>query len=605
MFPKMIWMNRNSTSEETAKTRQPLNQKFAVIALYLIPAALALMIRTITFIYWSESPFINYDKIPGLDMMTHAKFAEDFINGKSGFSCYKLFCGLIVAITGQNYLPFLIAIFQALLGIPPALLAVFTTLHLTRNRAAALLAGIFASLYSTSISYELFILPESLFLLFCSAVLALPCFIAWQKYSYFSLFLAGIISSLPMLTRFSGLLLSLVFLIFISAKIARKTRYGIRYVKQRIACFICGFTFPLLFALLFNLFTGQRLAPVASIPNISYVAQIGFTENLKSLSAPESPATEKKSEKIPNIAVLKNYAEKFLMIFHHYEIPNNINCYFLRFFIPPLKYSFNSAFLLPFAVFGILIALLKNGFLSKYFFLFLFILAVAAPMTFFVPLARYRIALLPAFWIFSVQLFILLDEKLKKSKSFLKRERRLFFVAFLMVAFLLSFLGAGANVANFRSEDFVAYGFASEKMGKKFENFAEDSYRIALDLNSNSSSAAIHLSGLLMKNARFEDAFNVLFPFYMQMPTNKTIAINFASSLLGLGRAAEAEKVLNRLGEPDTPQSKMRFYYQLAESLRLQGRNSEALLAYKKSLDNASSETERQIILKAASQIAK
>ncbi len=333
--------------------------------------------------------------------------------------------------------------------------------------------------------------------------------------------------------------------------------------------------------------------PLPSIPDARYIIKTGAAENIGTMSLPENSAESPSSP--PGIRdAASNFFEKLTLLFHHHEIPNNINCYFMRNSIDPLKYLVNSFFILPLAVAGLILILLKDGFTSKYFSLFVYLLALAIPIAIFLPLARYRLALMPLFFIFSVRPMAFIDKGTRLPGSI----KTALFALFMLSSFSISYLSTGGDEKKFRAEDFVAYGIGLERSGAKDE-LLEASFWTALSISPNSKSAAVHLSNQLMKNGKFGESFAVLAPFHERDSSNTLIELNFASSLLGLGKARSAEEILLKLGEPSAARSRMRYYYQLGEALRMQGENDGARNAYSRAMESAQSPFELEIVERA------
>ncbi|MCX6985636.1 MAG: tetratricopeptide repeat protein, partial [Lentisphaerae bacterium] len=149
-----------------------------------------------------------------------------------------------------------------------------------------------------------------------------------------------------------------------------------------------------------------------------------------------------------------------------------------------------------------------------------------------------------------------------------------------------------------RPEDFVGYGNAMEIAGGYDNREIEASYMIAYQINP-TVSAGVHLTNLLMKNSEFAEAESILRGFYDSDPGNLTIAINYASSLLGTGKPAEAEKVLLGISEPENRKSRVNYNYQLGESRRLQGKKNEALSCYQLALKYSDTDEQKNIMQKA------
>ncbi len=563
---------------------------------YAVPVLFSLSMKIILFCYWFNSPFRFFSNITGLDMQTHMAYARRFLDGGIEFSIYRLIAGAIYLILGDRYFVEGVVATQMLSGVVVTFLIVFLMLHLTRDRLAAMLAGIFAATYSTAAIYECFILPESIFMCVCCITLAVPFYISCRRrFSPLPLFLSGIACTLPLVTKITGSLLSFFFVTLVVMMISRKRSVPASSKRRLCMFFSAGIAAIIIPVSAYNVARGFSFLPLPSSPNFSYVFKLGATENIKSLSLTEkTPSNEQAKPSTTGgfTRKLANYGEKFLMIFHHYEVPNNINCYFVRYFLFPLNLMLKSTVLIPLAIAGMLILLFRQKLMTRYFILFLYLACIALPMIIFVPLARYRLSLFPVFCVFAAYPMVFLRAKFAGyNNKFIAPV--LYFVLLTALAYLI---GGHSDENYFRSQDFVSYGIGQEKSGRFDSDSVEVSYRTAFLMAPESLSAAIHLSNFLMKKGDFTEAEMILSNFHRQYPDNMVIAVNYAASLLGTGHPSDAEKVLLKIGEPRSGVTRTRYFYQMGEALRLQGRNREAVESFSKAIDNASTKEEVEII---------
>ncbi|HBC89597.1 MAG TPA: hypothetical protein DCZ94_21885 [Lentisphaeria bacterium] len=564
-----------------------LDSKAKNICVYLIPLTAALLARIILFSNWLESPFRYYHKISGLDMKTVLAFAESFCHGGAEFSNYKFFYWTI--LTAGGGITALIAC-QYLLGILTALLITFITLGVFRNRTAAVISGTFAALYSPELMYESMTLIESVFVFTSALSLAAIVRQSQKPDSKAWLFIAGFAAVLPSLGRFSGILWTLcaiVFVIWMNLRHARKTT--LRIPTAPICIPLIGLVAALLPVTIFNAITVSSLNPIPALPRSGYVLKAGADVNFTSHSTPPNPARSGSSGITRKAG---NYAEKFLSLFKAYEIPDNLNYYFVREFLKPLNHLAGPLFLLPFASLGILILLYQRRFKGRTGLLFLYLIAFAIPMTVFIPFGRYRLILLPVFCASAGYAIVFI---LSNVQHF---QKKYVTVLVLTAAYSVLFFFASPSSINLRAEDFVGYGNAMEIAGGYDSKAISDCFRTAYDMNPSSASAVIHYANSLMKNSEFKEAESVLGILLKDNPSNPTVAINYASSLLGTGKPAEAEKLLKGIPEPESRNGKVNYYYQLGESRRMQGRNSEARLCYELALLYSDTDAQKNIVMK-------
>ncbi len=251
----MSGSNKAANPQCTNRTRlcnNPAHLLKSRALVYFFPLLVALVCNLLAFADWLHSPFRHYHLVPGLDMMTHMDYGKRFLEGRMSFSVYRLICGTAKLIGGEDNASVLVAGFQLLTGMAATFICTFTVLHLTRSKMASILAGFFSATYSTAIIYELSTMPEAFFMAASCAVLSLPQLLASKKYSASSLALAGVLLSLPLLTRFSGTLLSLLFLALISFRLIRKAKTGGKTTWKKMLCLLSSFLVPLAFASFFK-----------------------------------------------------------------------------------------------------------------------------------------------------------------------------------------------------------------------------------------------------------------------------------------------------------------------------------------------------------------
>jgi tetratricopeptide (TPR) repeat protein len=552
---------------------------------------------------WMESPFRYYHKISGLDMKTVLDIAELFRQGKEDFSIYKFFIYCCYIACGHEVnVPVIIA-GQLAFGIAASLLITFITLKILRNRSAALISGIFAALYSPELMYESVTLIDSVYVF--TSVLSLAVIVHQNRRpgSKTWLVFSGIAAALPTLVRFPGILwtfLAVVWIIYTQLRRDRKHRNTIN-AGLAMLLLISGLLIAFVPVSISNFITVSRFTPIPAIRSSVSAVKVGLTPNLTSHSrlvenaeCDKNSKSDKRAERGNSkyVEKAKNYAEKFISTFSAYQMPDNLNYYFVKEMLFPLKYVVGPLLLIPFAALGMIIVILKRRIkLRETFLLFIYFIAFAIPMTVYVPLGRYKLVFLPVlcvFAAFAITFIIRNISPLRKKYPILLA---------LTAGYAVLFVSVFPKTIE-RAEDFVGYGNAMETAGGYDKREIEASYRIAYQLNS-TVSAGIHLTNLLMKNSEFVEAESILREFYDSEPGNPTIVINYASSLLGTGKPAEAEKVLLRIAEPENRKSKVNYNYQLGESRRLQGKKNEALVCYQLALDNSDTTELKSIIQKA------
>lgn len=574
-----------------------------IFLVYGPPLFLAIFARIILFINWLESPFRHYHKLSGLDMKTMLTFGEQFYKGGSKFSIYELFLAIIYFANGESYSSAIIVFSQHCMGIVTALLIAYITLRIFGNRIAAAISGCFAGIYAPSLIYESVILKESVFLFTATVSISVILYSRKHHFSPKMFYISGIAAALPCLVRFSGLLWLVCALIWIFLYVKRKANFvfqnsgsskksNFQFIKISLLP-LAGALTLLAGASFYNYTHHLSPVPFPSYPSFSYIFKIGAAENLRNLSLPgDADSTLDTNIFLFFLKKIPHYTGNFLSLFNAYEKPNNVNYYFVKEILKPLKYMLGPLLLIPLAITGMAILAFQRKLCSETSLVLFYILSFAVPLIVFVPLSRYRLILTPAFCIFSVYSYVFLREKTFNKKL-------LPALCVLAVYFISTALTIPGNI-HIRAEDYVAYGAALEfQKGDVPE--VEICYVTAHLIDPESKSAAIYLAQKLMQHAKFKEAEKILEKLYIRNPGNHIIAMNYACSLLGSRQPEKAGKILLRFGEPANNKSKVNYYYQLAESHRLQNKKEDAIKYYQKALNYSEEEKQKNTIKKALS----
>ncbi|MCF7889006.1 MAG: hypothetical protein K9L78_02705 [Victivallales bacterium] len=270
---------------------------------------------------------------------------------------------------------------------------------------------------------------------------------------------------------------------------------------------------------------------------------------------------------------IKNYLRNFLFTFRAYEIPNNVNYYFIRKFLFPVSFMPGPIILFPFALAGLLFIFIYRKKYNNTVLLLLFILPVAAACTFFVPIARYRIVLIP---VMAVGAGILLKNLL--CFLFDRKYIKLFFASITVAIFaLLQYMSMENNY--YRASDYVAYGQAMRWQNSKnplILPLFKKAFTIRPDLKFTKKNLIIEC----LRNGNFNSAKQLLQPEYKKNPRNFDTAINYASSLLGCKKFNKAYEVLSNIEKTDSPERKKKLYFNLGEYYFLTGRYNKAKNCY-------------------------
>jgi hypothetical protein len=165
------------------------------------------------------------------------------------------------------------------------------------------------------------------------------------------------------------------------------------------------------------------------------------------------------------------------------EIPENINYYFLRDRIFPLKYLPGPGLLMPLALAGIFLMLLRIK--KRESLLLLTILLLAFPLAAREPIGRYRLHLVPYFFLCAAYFFIVLQRNTKKS----------LLLCASAYALALGINFAFSSPAFVRVSDHVAWGKAIEAKnnGKPSRDSLREFFRGWIKSNYSDRAAGVNL----------------------------------------------------------------------------------------------------------------
>lgn len=355
------------------------------------------IVRSIVFFCYLESPFRHFHKVTGLDMETLLRFSEWGADGVFSplFVVHRFLIYFVWLLNGKEHCVPAVIFLQCLSGIAGAVLAADLVLMLWGKRKIALFSGIFYGLYPVTLLYDFCILQESV-----TTTLILLGVWSYFKcrrchFSSKSTFLSGLLLGLSSVGRPVAALLAVILPV--------KTFFD---GKRKAAYLLAGSVFSLwLAASVFNLVFSQSFFPFFKAVNytVSFHAQKA-NENLPQQTSPQAGGLKR---------MLIGLPERTAKFFLSHEIPENLNYYFLRSRIFPLKYLPGPGILMPIALAGFFLMLLRlkhrEGVLIG------IILLLALPLAAREPLGRYRLHLIPYFVLCGAYFFIVLLKNSRKS----------------------------------------------------------------------------------------------------------------------------------------------------------------------------------------------
>ena len=559
-----------------------------------IPLLAAIVIRTVLYMFWLQSPVRYYSSITGLDMQTTLLIGSWLYQGFSIFTIHKFMISAIMFFNNGQHSPEALILIQIILGALAAPVIAWCALHLTGKRLWAIASGLVAAAYAPALLHECLALRESTQVFFA----ALSLFgLLWGRKRHFDiigLIVAGTCLSLPCLVRVSSapffVLGSLWIVLYLFLKYKGK-RLILKqfFIRLGVLVAVCSVIFGAV--TLFNVRNSAINLPFHI--DMNYAMKMSKVENPKdmnvgTLQPASSPATEiapvaEGSASRQSFSIgrhLENCIYKFYLLFKPFEIPNNVNYYFMKYKLFPLEFMAGPLLVIPLAFTAILFMLCSWQWMRKEGLLLLYILAYSMPLAFFYPLARYRLIMYPVFAILMFYPFYRAYSQMKRHNTILMiLPMLLLWVAVLLVTF-------PANV-DIRATDFVAYGKAIQYQAGKATDEAGQHFQAAIEQEPDYIPGYINYADNLMKMGRYQQAHSLLADAYAKFRGDNGIAYYYGISLLGVRDPARAESVFRKMPVPGSSDDNSQYYYYLGEALRLQNKLPEALKLYKAGLESA------------------
>lgn len=359
-----------------------LSRKTILLTTGLAAAA----VRAGFFSFWLGSAFRFFHRVPGLDMETLLRFSEW---GKGCefsplFVVHRFLIYLVWLANGRQHSVEALVICQSLFGVAGAVMTADIVLRLWGRRGTALAAGLFYALYGPLVLYDFCILQESVTttLILAGVWAFLACRAGRGRPE--KCFGAGLLLGLGSVGRPVAAALAL----FLPGTAFARSRRGALFMLGGVLALwgVAG-TFNLVFAKDFSPFF--RVLPYT----LSYNA-----EKIPSGAGPGA------AEKRLSLG-LPGRAAKFFLAF---EMPENLNYYFLRRRLPLLGYLPGPGLFMPVALAGVL--LMTARFRRREGLLLAVIALLALPLAAREPIGRYRLHLVPYFIVCAAYFFTVLRQ---------------------------------------------------------------------------------------------------------------------------------------------------------------------------------------------------
>ena len=546
------------------------------LLVYGIPTLAALLVRIVLAINWWDSPVRWYSNISGLDMKTILQTGEWLYNGGTSFALYKALLTAILFINKGVSCPEAVIIIQLIGGMLIAPLVTWCTFRIWGKKYWALASGLLAALYSPAMMYQVVILKESILLFFALLSLSAVLWVHKHHFSSKALWVCGIFLALACICRMNALPFCGLASLWIISCLFKKLKGNKKAVLYRTAFLALGILTVFIPVSIINacLTDGSAFLPV-QMPSIVYISKLGSVVNPQSMNI--SLGTSQKKP-IATTGFIINVARKVPSVFSTYEIPNNINYYFLKYKLFPLQYLIGPFLLIPFAVTALTLLLFNRGVLRKESILFIYIFSYMLAMCYFIPLARYRLVLTPVFCMLAPYPFFALWRAWSNKKLFPALLPVIVFAAVIYMNLPLK--------AFLRSTDFVSYGKGIEyKTGKSAA--ALPYFQEAYNMAPYEQMTIVNLSEALLKDRQPDKALKILIPAHEKEPENLAYRYYLGIAYFFTQSPEKAEKMFKKINPGDMGDLKTKYYYFYESSLRMQKKYKAAAELRRKALKDA------------------
>lgn len=414
--------------------------------IFLSVAAAALTVRLIFALLIQSSFFDSYHLVPGLDMQTLLRFSEwgSGADHPPFFTMHRLVIYLDYLIgAGEHHIWVIFAI-QAILGIAAAVCAADLTLRFSRSRKAALICGVFFSLYLPFLVYEFSILQESFMVYFALFAFWATVNGISRRFDRKSSILFALAYFAALAGRPAALFMCGALILFAGYKMQR------RRMLKKVAAPLGALTGLLILCAVFNGHFSGIYSPFYNV--LPYTMQFNAEAAVKD-AVPGTPPPEKSLLLSINQAV-----RRVPTLFKHGELPENQNIYFWCEKIPELKWLPGPGAFIPLAVAGIMAVIFSGAWEKRYGLLLIPVIMLALPLCARDPIGRYRLMLIPYFFIITgcaVVIFLRLKEPKFRFLTLLGAGIGAFFAVY-----------NGDVPQKIRPFDYSAYAMAMENSGE-------------------------------------------------------------------------------------------------------------------------------------------
>lgn len=548
------------------------------LLIYGIPSLAALLVRIILLINWWDSPVRWYCNISGLDMKSVLQTGTWLYRGESTFTLYKALLTAVLFCNNGTACPEAVVIIQLIGGAIIAPLVAWCTLRLWGKTYWALTSGLLAALYAPAMMYQVLVLKESILLFF--TLLSLVA-IFWAHKRHFSskaLWICGIFLALACICRINALPFCGLASLWIIACLFKKYKKDRKTIVIRTSFLALGILAVFIPVSIINacLTEGTVFLPIQT--PLTYVTKLGSVIKPKSLNISTADIPKKNLNLNKVNSFLLNMGRKVPKIFSASEIPNNVNYYFLKYKLFPLQYLVGPLLLVTLAGVALILLIFNRGVLRKESILFVFIFSYMLPMCYFVPLARYRLVLIPVFCMLAPYPFFTAWKAWHEKKNI-----SILFSVVIWVVIL--YINTPLDVF-LRSTDFVSYGKGIEyKTGKSAS--ALPYFYEAYNMAPYKQMAVVNLAEALLKNRQPKEALKILSQAHKNAPENLAYRYYFGIACFFTGKSKQAEQIFRKINPDDMGSLKAKYYYFYGAVLRMQNKHKAAAALRRKAIEDS------------------
>ncbi|MDD5599221.1 MAG: hypothetical protein PHV82_14840, partial [Victivallaceae bacterium] len=304
----------------------------------------------------------------------------------------------------------------------------------------------------------------------------------------------------------------------------------------------------------------KRIFMPFPVPKLNYIAEVSSKIQPADLNAPAAPApsrpTPSKFGKMVRLPL--NMLSKAPAVFSASETPNNVNYYFLKYKLFPLKYLAGPYLVIPLAVTALIMLIFNGGILRKESILFVFIFSYMIPLCIFVPIARYRLVLVPVFC-------MLAPYPLLTAAKYRRSGKTLWAAIPVILWLLTAYMNLPLN-SFLRAADFVSYGIGMQhKTGNPAA--ALPWFIKAYELAPWKQMTVINLADAFLKCRKPEKAVKILLPAFRQNPENTAYRYYLGIAYFFTREPEKAETLFKSIDPETMADLKPQYYFFYRQSL--------------------------------------